>query len=65
MASDTHPNAPPPCVDMSPEAIAARIRRVVELNRLCCSLAAAVPVPVAQGTQREDGLPAPDTLTAR
>ncbi len=27
--------------DMSPEAIAARIRRVVELNRLCQSLAEA------------------------
>lgn len=27
--------------DMSPEAITARIRRVVELNRLCQSLAAA------------------------
>jgi len=34
-----------PPVDMSPEAIAARLRRVVELNRLCRSLAGAAPAP--------------------
>ena len=31
----------PPAVDMSPEAIAARIAEVVALNRLCDSLAQA------------------------
>jgi hypothetical protein len=40
-AAENRTTRPP--VDMSPEAIAARIRRVVELNRLCQSLAASVP----------------------
>lgn len=31
-------------VDMSPEAVAARIREVVALNRLCASLSKAEPV---------------------
>jgi hypothetical protein len=41
----SEPVKPAAQVDMSPEAIAARIRRVVELNRLCQSLAAARPAP--------------------
>jgi hypothetical protein len=38
---DLDEKSSPALPDMSPEAIAARIRRVVELNRLCQSLAAA------------------------
>jgi hypothetical protein len=67
MASETRPTGPAPAVDMSPEAISARLRRVVELNRLCRSLAAARPV--AQDGQGKDAAPAPAvppaTVTAR
>jgi len=64
------PRTPATPVDMSPEAIAARLRRVVELNRLCRSLASAVPVPhQVEPREAEDGaapeLAPPAKLTAR
>jgi len=54
-------------VDMSAEAIAARLRRVVELNRLCRSLAAAVPAPLgeAPGEERPQGPGGEGGLSAR
>ncbi|MBM4378259.1 MAG: hypothetical protein FJ086_03010 [Deltaproteobacteria bacterium] len=54
---------------MSPEAIAARLRRVVELNRLCRSLAAAAPAAQDEPRRTEDDpgpqAAPPANLTAR
>lgn|GEM_PF-2687896 len=63
------PRTPARPVDMSPEAIAARLRRVVELNRLCRSLAAAAPAAQDEPRRTEDDpgpqAAPPANLTAR